>query len=119
MNKVSLLGAGETVVTLKASGAVALGQPVKLSADRTVSACGDGDAVTGICVSKNGGYLGVQLAGYLRVSYSGSLSYGWQHISANGSGGIKAAADSSDGAKSRPCLIVELDTAAQAAGILL
>ena len=122
MSKVSLLGAGETVVTLKAGGEVALGQPVKLTADHTASACAENDGVIGVCVSKNKDYLGVQLKGYLRMKFTGSLNYGWQYLTADHAGGVKAAAASSTTEqmqRNRQCLVVDIHNVAGIAGILL
>ena len=133
MSKVSLLGAGETVVTLKADGNVNVGQPVKLTADFTAKACVDGDTISGVCVSKSGDYLGVQLRGYLNVKYSGTLNYGWQYLIADNDGGVKAASienptvQSSSSStvqvqgvlKGRQCLVTDIDSTSMLAGILL
>ena len=113
--KVSFQGFDEQVTTFEAGSGVTPGAPVKVSANGTVAACGAADIPCGVAVNVRGGYAGVQLRGYVRLPYSGSLSLGRQLVVADAGGKIKAAT----GSTGLPVLFTYLDSAASTAGIIL
>lgn len=109
--KVSFNGFGENVVTFETDGTVSAGSPVMISASGKVkSATG---TFCGICVSERNGYAAVQLSGYVSVPYDTAPSVGFAKLV--GSGG-KISADNTNG---REFLVVDIDTNAKTAGIIL
>ena len=100
-------GIGQWAATFACDG-VKEGELVKISANGTVAACADGDAVCGMVVSaaRDGVACAVALGGMVTAGYSGSSApaVGWSGLAADGSGGVKA---SSAG---RSYLVVDVDT---------
>lgn len=111
--KTSFNGFNEQVASFEADSSVAAGKAVGISANGKVQAVTSG-AFCGVCKKVKDGIAAVQLAGYVKVPYTGSLSLGWQKVSATT--GSKIAADASNG---REYLIVDVDSAANIAGIIL
>ena len=113
---ISFGGIGEMCVTMKTSGTVAKGSPVKLCANGTVTACSAGDRLVGVVVDKaEDGYATVQLAGFAEVGYTGTApSVGFGLLGADGSGGVKTVA--SGGGE---YVIVTVDTAAKTVGFII
>ena len=109
----SFNGFNEQCATFECASGVAKGKVVMVTANGKVSAPTSG-AFCGVCVNTREGYAAVQLAGYARVGYTGSLSAGYQKLSA--STGSKVVADSTNG---REFLVVDVDTASGTAGIIL
>lgn len=109
--KVAFNGFNEQTATFETSGTVNAGEPVMISDNGTVSAANG--AFCGICVGTRAGYAAVQLGGYIRVPYSGTLSVGFAPLVGN-SGKIK-----SDSTNGRNILVVDVDTTNHYAGIIL
>lgn len=109
---VSFNGYNEGTVTFEAESGVAVGTPVTVSANGKVSAA-ESAVFCGICTGIRDGYAAVQLNGYIKVKYSGTLTVGYNRLVA-ADGKIKA--DSSNG---RDVLIVDVDTVNSVAGIIL
>ena len=105
-------GYGENVFTFETSGAVNAGDPVMVSANGTVAKASG--AFCGICLNVRNGYAAVQLKGYARVGYSSTApTVGYAKLV--GSSG-KVEVDASNG---REYLVIDVDTTAQTAGIIL
>lgn len=94
--KVSFEGMGEQVVTFEAvttgSGVVAVGKPVVITGNGTVSAASKaGDVPAGVALSVRGEYAAVQVAGYVTLPCAASLTVGYQHIQLDASGKVTVA----------------------------
>ena len=101
--KISFDGIGEKVATFINNGAEA-GEPVKVSANGTVSPCSEGDVIDGICLTDEA-YAPVVIGGFVTVAYSGTApSAGHATLSADGDGGVAADEDGVD------YLIVNVDS---------
>ncbi len=88
---VSFFGIGELTATFQASGEVQVGNPVKISGNGVVEACGAAnDVPIGVAVSCKDGYAGVQLKGYVRLPAAAGLSVGWKKISLTKDGAVQA-----------------------------
>lgn len=111
--KVCFTGLMEQEATFEAAAGVAAGQPVKVTESGKVSSCAENDLPCGVAVSLRGGYAAVQLAGYVKLPYTGSVAVGYQKIAANGAGGVTV----SD--TGRQLLVMDVDTASLVCGILL
>ena len=110
---VSFMGFNEGVLTFEAVSGVAAGKPVVISGNGKVQAVSSG-AFCGICLNVREGFAAVQLSGYVKVPFSGSLSVGYQKIGADSSGKVKA-----DATNGREYLVVDVDAAAGTVGIIL
>lgn len=113
---VSFNGVGEQVVSFEAAAGVQPGKTVKLSGNGKVAACEDADVVCGVAVTVRDGIVGVAVSGYCRLAYSGETApaVGYQLLAADGNGGVRAVT-----AGGRQLLVVDVDTTAQTAGIIL
>ncbi|WP_295583054.1 hypothetical protein [uncultured Oscillibacter sp.] len=104
--RVSYEGIGQWAATFTCAQA-AEGEVVKISGSGAVSPCGDGDGFCGMVVSvgRDGGACAVALGGMVTAGYSGDSvpALGWTGLSADGSGGVKAAAGG------RSYLVVDVD----------
>lgn len=81
---------GHLSATFAAAGAVA-GQVCKLSENGTVAACEAGEKFCGVIEGIRGGYAGVQMKGFVEVSWSGEgMNTGYVNLTADGSGGVKS-----------------------------
>lgn len=109
-------GYGENVLTFEAASGLAVGDLVKISANGTVAKCSktEGEAFCGICVNVRDGLAGVQLKGYCRVKYTGSLALGFQSVGTTDGETVKVL--SSGGVN---VLVTDLDTSASVAGMIL
>ena len=114
---VSFKGIGEMAVTFKTTGTVKIGDPVKLSANGTVTACSEDDRFCGIVLFTSGdGFATVQLKGYTVAEYSGSApSVGFGYLLADGDGGVAVDADKTGD----EYLIIEVDTTAGTVGFYM
>lgn len=108
---VSFNGYNEGIVTFEAESSVETGTLVAMSANGKVKAATS--EFCGICIAARCGYASVQLAGYARVPYSGTLSVGYKKLAVSSG---KAAVDNSNG---RDILVVDVDSTAGTAGIIL
>lgn len=110
---VSFNGIGEKFVTFLNNGAQH-GQVVKISDDSTVSPCADGDRFHGVAAFAEPAFVGVRLGGFVSVPYTGPTpAFGYQKLSANGSGGVKTDANGTE------FLVVSLDTSDQTVTFVL
>ncbi len=108
---VSFNGFGENVVTFETEGSVSAGMPVMVSESGKVKAASD--VFCGICVGERNGYAAVQLSGYVRAAFDSAPDVGYTKlVGKNG----KISKDESNG---REYLVVDIDTVAKTAGIIL
>ncbi len=108
---VSFNGFGENVVTFETEGSVSAGMPVMVSESGKVKAANG--VFCGICVGERNGYAAVQLSGYVKVTFSAAPAIGYTKLV--GKSG-KVSTDTSTG---REYLVVDIDTVAKTAGIIL
>ncbi len=108
----ALQGYGEQVTTLK--GQVSPGLPVKMSGDETVEACADGNIFCGVATSQSNNHNGVQMAGYVRLPYTGTApTVGFVKLAADAAGGVKV------NASGREVLVIAVDTVGKEVGFIL
>lgn len=112
---ISFNGFGEKAATFKAAEGLAAGVPVKVSANDTAAPCAAGDDFCGVAMNVSGGYAAVQLSGFAVLPYTGATApaVGYSELAADGSGGVKVLAGG------RSLLVVNVDTTAKTAGIVL
>ncbi|MBR5773893.1 MAG: hypothetical protein IKY44_03475 [Clostridia bacterium] len=111
---VSFSGFNEKSATFNCAQDVEAGKAVKVSANGTVSACKNGDVFCGVATSVRGECAAVQLAGYIRMPYSGSApALGYTALAANGNGGVAV----NEGGRS--CLVTDVDTTDGTVGFML
>ncbi len=108
---VSFNGYNEGIVTFEAESDVKAGIPVMMSGNGKVKAAIG--AFCGICTAVRGGYAAVQLNGYVRVPYSGTVSVGYDKLAADNN---KVKTDTTNG---RSILIVDVDSTTGYAGMIL
>ena len=114
---VSFQGVGQVCATFLGGG-LTEGQVVKMSGRETVGACGDGDGFCGAAVCCKDDACSVQVGGFVTVKYSGTVpGVGWADLCANGSGGVRSAAEADTG--SVRCLVVDADTTAKTVTFML
>ena len=112
---VSFKGINEQVVTFRTEQELAAGTLVTVSANGTVSACAANSKIVGVVVSSRENLAAVQISGFATLPYSGSApALGVTAIAAASDTKIKA--DSTNG---KLVTVLEVDTAALTAGILL
>jgi hypothetical protein len=99
-------GISDVVVTFNTANAV-VGDLVCVSANKTVEKATANSTLCGLVVSKNGGYVGVQIKGAMELPCSdATIALGRQEIVPDGSNGIKKAAS---GAAGLAVLVVDID----------
>lgn len=87
---ISYEGIGHFGVTFPAAGCAA-GAVCKMGADGIVTACASGDKFCGLVEGVNGTQAGVQVGGFVTVSYTGTApAMGYVNLCADGNGGVKA-----------------------------
>lgn len=69
--KVSFNGFNEKELTFKCEEEIPVGSPVKISANSTVAVCNENDAFIGFCTYSDSENATVQMAGHVKISYSG------------------------------------------------
>ena len=113
---ISLNGYGAKAATFKTGSEVTAGAPVKITANGTVDACSDGDAFCGTALNARGGYCAVQLAGYVKVPYSGGTApaVGYAALAADGAGGVKTVTTGG-----RSLLVTDVDAVSHECGVIL
>lgn len=122
---VSFQGFQEQVLTFETADTLeTAGIPVKLTDSGKVTACADGDYPVGVTAAlPRGGLVAVQVGGYVRVKYTGTIpALGGAAICAGSSGTIKSttAVNKESGALTgRTVLVLDQDTAASTVGIIL
>ncbi len=113
MNKVSFEEIGAMTATFYAESSVVAQRPVKMTGDGTVGACSEGDRFCGVALSNEKGFAGVQVRGFIMLPYTGTLTVGFCHLAANGTGGVTGNANGGS------YLVVSVDAAAGTAVICL
>ncbi len=109
---VSFQGFNQSVATF--AGTVQAGKVVKVNAPGAVVACPGDGVFCGVAGGGSGGYLSVQLTGYVSLPYSGTAPVvGYGKLVADAAGGVKT------GTGGREYLIVDVDTARKTVGFLL
>lgn len=100
-NKVSFEGVGPTAATFVAADGVKAGAVVKLSGDAKVAPCAAGERFCGVATTgAEGGCAGVQVSGFAVVACADeTVTAGYVSLTADGSGGVKKAADADAGAE--------------------
>lgn len=112
---VSFKGINEQVVTFKTEDELTPGTLVTVSDNGTVSPCAANGKIVGVVVSCRENLAAVQISGYVTLPYSGSApALGVTAIAAASDTKIKA-----DATNGKLVTVVETDTAALTAGILL
>ncbi len=87
----SFNGFDQKVLTFKGSSTLAVGTPVKVSADNTVAAASADDIICGVVLANEGDAVAVQVGGAVTLPYTGTTapSHGYQSLVANGTKGVK------------------------------
>ena len=112
---VSFKGINEQIVTFRTEEELTAGTLVTISANGTVSPCAANGKIVGVVVSCRENLAAVQISGYVTLPYSGSApALGITAIAAASDTKIKA-----DATNGKLVTVVETDTAALTAGILL
>lgn len=112
--KVSFNGVLENVATFETSGEVTVGTVVMMGGNGTVKACTDKAVFCGVLLAEKDGLASVQLAGYAKVPYTGSVSVGYQALVAGADGAVKV-----DATAGMNRLVVDVDTTNSVCGIIL
>lgn len=110
MSKISFEGIGEVAATFVCGEGVEAGEVVKVTGNGTVDACAAGEKFGGVALTVDGGYGTVQLAGLVKVKLAAShgVSVGWNHLLADGSGGVKK--DGASAPTGREHLVIAVDS---------
>ena len=110
MSKVSFEGIGEVAATFLCGDGVEAGDVVKVTANGTVGACAAGEKFAGVALTVDGGHSAVQVEGLAKVKLGEShgVSVGWNHLLADGSGGVKK--DSAQTPTGREHLVIAVDS---------
>lgn len=104
---ISYEGIGHLGVTFPAGSCVA-GQVCKIGTDGKAAACASGDKFCGVAETVNGSQAGVQIHGFVTMSYTGTApAVGYVNLSADGAGGVKA------DTAGKSYLAVQVDTGAK------
>ena len=114
--KVSFNGYGEQVATFETGSNVIVGGPVAITGNGIVSGAVTGGDFCGICVSNENGYAAVQMKGYMKAEYTGTVNAGRVNLTGVVGGKVKAAT----GAEvTVPVQVTDVDTAAKICGFIL
>lgn len=93
---VSYEGIGYLAVTMPAANCQA-GQLCKIDAQGRADACASGDRFCGLVEAVENNRAAVQIAGFVKVSYSGTApAAGYAKLISDGKGGIRAAGEGWD-----------------------
>lgn len=77
---IAINGINNVVITLDTTTDVALGDWVSLSASGIGATAVSGAEPIGMCVSKNGSLIGVQIAGAMSIAHDGTLAVGYKYL---------------------------------------
>ena len=102
---------GRLAATFAQEGCAA-GQVCKVADNGKVTVCAANDNFCGIVEGVRGGYAAVQMAGFVQVDFTGTMSLGYVNLCADGSGGVQAG-------QGREYLVVSVDDTAKTAVIKL
>ncbi len=98
-------------LTFEAADDVAVGLPVAVSDNGKVAKAAD--VFCGVCTALKNGFAAVQLHGYVRLPYTGSMTVGYKLLVAD-NGNIKVDADNG-----REYLVIDVDADNHTVGIIL
>ncbi len=117
--QVGFEGIGRVVATFackeeEENSVIKIGDVVSMSGNGEVKKAAAKDLPAGVCVSRNGGYAGVQLKGAVTLPYTGTApQVGYNILAADGNNGVTV---STTGLQR---LVLAVDTANTSATILL
>ncbi len=114
--KISMNGLGEQVATFEAGTNVAVGAPVAITANGIVSAAANSGDFCGVCTRLENGFATVQMKGYIRVAYTGTVAVGRATLNGSTGGKVKPSTGTE---VAIPVQVVDVDTAAKTIGIIL
>ena len=87
---VSFNGFNSTALTFRCADEIAKLYPVKITDDATVAPCNSGDQFIGFCLDSDKENATVQMSGYVKTTYSGTVPVlGRAKLVADASGGVK------------------------------
>lgn len=110
---VSFNGIGEMYATFLSENTEA-GVPVAVSGNKTVAKAASGAVFCGVAVSVKDAMNAVQIAGYVKLPYTGTApAAGYAKLTANGSGGVTA------NSSGREYLIIEVDSTEKTIGFFI
>lgn len=98
-------GVGKVVATFECFSNVEVGDLVVISQSKKVARALKGNQFAGVCVSKNGNYVGVQIKGAITMPYNSVIPVGYVGIVAEDNNKIKHNTD----ANALKFLVVETD----------
>ena len=110
MSKISFEGIGEVAATFVCGEDVAAGEVVKVTGNGSVDVCTAGEKFGGVALTVDGGHGTVQLEGLVKVKLAAShgVTAGWNHLLADGSGGVKK--DGASTPTGREYLVISVDS---------
>lgn len=112
---ISFKGFNEQVLTFNTTAELDAGTLVKMNGSGTVAPCASGDKIMGVVLACRNNIASVQVGGYISLPYSGTApTPGYCGICATDSTKIKT-----DNSAGKLLAVLETDTAASVAGILL
>lgn len=103
---ISYDGIGKVVATFECFSNVEVGDLVVVSQNKKVAKAMAGNQIVGVCVSKNGDYVGVQIKGAITMPYNSTVPVGYVGVVADENNKIKYNPD----ANALKFLVVETDT---------
>ncbi len=105
---------GEVTISLKKEGNVNVGDLVMMSSSNQTAKVADNDVdPIGVCVSKNGDYIGVMISGGVTLNCDGGLTTGFHPIKVQTGNKITA------GESGKTRLIIDVNTTAKTAQVIL
>ncbi|MCI8870502.1 MAG: hypothetical protein HFF39_08185 [Lawsonibacter sp.] len=116
MKKVSFEEIGAVTATFAVQEGTSGGQVVKVTGQGEAGPCAAGEDFCGVALEGRDGFAAVQVKGFAQVKAAGALEPGWVKLTADGQGGVQAAAGESGG---REFLVVETDSTAGTAVLYL
>ena len=110
MSKISFEGIGEVAATFVCGEDVAAGEVVKVTGNGSVDVCTAGEKFGGVALTVDSGHSAVQVEGLVKVKLGEShgVAVGWNHLLADGSGGVKK--DAAQTPTGREHLVIAVDS---------
>lgn len=108
---VSFDGYNANSLTFEAADTVSVGTPVAMSDNGKVTAASS--AFCGVCTALKNGYASVQLDGYVRLPYTGSVTIGYKKLAAE-NGKVKV-----DNTNGKEYLVLDVNSDTHTLGIIL
>lgn len=105
---------GEVTISLKKEGNVNVGDLVMMSSNQTAKVADNNADPIGVCISKNGDYIGVMISGGVTLNCDdGSLTTGFHPIKVQTGNKITL------GESGKTRLIIDVNTTAKTAQVIL